>query len=369
MKRPPAVSVIVTIYNQEKYIGKCVRSIIGQNFPNGEIILVNDGSTDRSLKICQKYAQRDSRIVIINKHNEGLVAARKDGVLKARGEYICFVDGDDYLAKGALDHLYSIASLNNLDMVVGRPNRVYDSWGLIKWNLPHIYNGERILKKNEILPLFFEAQKFGVHGYAIAVWGRLYRRSCVLLAMEKDPNTLFPPYKEFEDWLFNLSIAPYINSMWNTNTIISSYRYGGATCKDYFVLRGGGGYYFDTKFERCILFNYVNILPSLFSHYVFFLGKDIARLYCKTLSKGKILDFVNQEISTRKIILWARENMDKVHITSPLGKAILNNDVTKIWEIAQEDGEKLHQYHRKMKIVIAYQKVMDFIGKIEECFV
>ena len=82
------ISVIVPIYNAEEYLNKCLASIVNQTYRELEIILVNDGSTDESLAICEKYKQVDDRVVIINKHNEGLVRARKDGIRMAKGEYI-----------------------------------------------------------------------------------------------------------------------------------------------------------------------------------------------------------------------------------------------------------------------------------------
>ncbi len=95
MQEYPLVSIAVAIFNAENYIGKCIDSILAQTYKNIEVILVNDGSTDRSLEKCISYA--DSRINIINKPNEGLSTARQAGLDNALGEYICFVDADDRL--------------------------------------------------------------------------------------------------------------------------------------------------------------------------------------------------------------------------------------------------------------------------------
>ena len=105
----PAISVIIPVYNQEKYVGKCIRSVLGQSFQDFEVIIVNDGSTDKSLKICQKYAESDPRITVIDKQNDGVTLARKDGVLKSQGDYLFFIDSDDYLVKNALGTLIEIA--------------------------------------------------------------------------------------------------------------------------------------------------------------------------------------------------------------------------------------------------------------------
>lgn len=91
------ISVIVPIYNAEKYLVKCIDSIIKQTYPKLEIILIDDDSIDGSLKICQKYEEQDDRVIVIHKENGGLVAARKTGLKYAKGMYVTFVDADDYI--------------------------------------------------------------------------------------------------------------------------------------------------------------------------------------------------------------------------------------------------------------------------------
>lgn len=96
-KDEPLISVIVPIYNVESYLEKCMRSICNQNYKNLQIILVNDGSTDKSLDICRNFKKEDSRICVIDKKNGGLISARKCGMKYAIGEYVSFVDGDDWI--------------------------------------------------------------------------------------------------------------------------------------------------------------------------------------------------------------------------------------------------------------------------------
>ena len=96
------VSVIVPVYNVEKYVGECIESLIGQSYKNIEIVLVDDGSTDSSGQLCDVYARKDIRIKVIHKENGGLSDARNVGIDSARGVYYSFVDGDDFLAKDAI---------------------------------------------------------------------------------------------------------------------------------------------------------------------------------------------------------------------------------------------------------------------------
>ena len=95
----PAVSIIIPVYNIGKYLEKCLDSVIAQTFPDIEIIVVNDGSTDNSPEIIARYADKDPRIVVIDKANEGLAYARKSGIEAANGEYIQHLDGDDILVR------------------------------------------------------------------------------------------------------------------------------------------------------------------------------------------------------------------------------------------------------------------------------
>ena len=91
----PKVSIIVPIYNSEAHLSRCIDSILAQTLTDFELILVNDGSQDNSGKICDNYAQKDSRIIVLHKENGGTSSARNVGLKKSRGEYITFVDSDD----------------------------------------------------------------------------------------------------------------------------------------------------------------------------------------------------------------------------------------------------------------------------------
>ena len=110
-------SVIVPVYNVEKYIEKCIESIFNNQINDVEIIIVNDGSTDNSRNIINKYAERDN-IVIIDQENAGLSAARNSGLKIAKGEYILFLDSDDYLEPEALDILYKVVCESRADLYV-----------------------------------------------------------------------------------------------------------------------------------------------------------------------------------------------------------------------------------------------------------
>lgn len=118
MKKFDVVSVIVAVYNIEEYINKCIESIICQQYEYLDIILVDDGSEDQCPQICDEWSQKDSRIQVIHQNNQGLSAARNAGIDVAKGEYIVFVDGDDYLEADYVLTLHELIVANDADMSV-----------------------------------------------------------------------------------------------------------------------------------------------------------------------------------------------------------------------------------------------------------
>lgn len=104
-------SIIVPIYKVQNYLNECIDSILGQTYTNIEVILVDDGSPDECPAICDSYAARDPRVIVIHKENGGLVSARQAGAQRATGNYICCVDGDDYIAPNYIEKMAEMAQL------------------------------------------------------------------------------------------------------------------------------------------------------------------------------------------------------------------------------------------------------------------
>ena len=118
------VSIVVPIYNVEKYLDRCIESLIGQTYRNIEIILIDDGSPDACPQICDSYAKMDGRIKVIHKENAGLGMARNTGIENATGEYICFFDSDDYVEPDTIEKCVSAALDNDADLVIFGHDRV-----------------------------------------------------------------------------------------------------------------------------------------------------------------------------------------------------------------------------------------------------
>ncbi len=147
------VSVIVAIYNVETYLKKCVDSIISQKYKEIEIILVNDGSSDDSELICEKYQKIDKRIKVINQSNKGLVAARQEGAKIATGEYVLFVDGDDWIEEDMIHKMIEpIIKNKNIDMVVCNFSYDYKQYSVQNnWKISKgLYKKQKI--EEEIVP-------------------------------------------------------------------------------------------------------------------------------------------------------------------------------------------------------------------------
>ena len=179
----PKVSVIVPIYNTEKYLPRCINSILEQSFTDFELILVNDGSTDRSIQICTEYAEKDSRIVIINKENEGANYARRDGTYIARGKWIMFVDSDDSIENDAIKYLITKID-NNTQIVIGQLCNCV--------NNPNL----QILDMYEYCMLLLKGKYQQLHA-------KLFSKELLILEIFKTPREIILG----EDYIMNIRIA------------------------------------------------------------------------------------------------------------------------------------------------------------------
>ena len=175
----PLISVIVPIYKIDRYVGVCIESILNQTYQNLEIILVDDGSPDRCPEICDLYAKKDARIKVIHKGNGGLVSARKAGILTARGEYIGYVDGDDWIGPGFYYSMYAAIQESGADVAIAGFSRdLFEKRKNILNGVPSgVYIGEALesLKKQMI-----SNGPFFTHGVTTYLWNKLFRREVIL---------------------------------------------------------------------------------------------------------------------------------------------------------------------------------------------
>lgn len=186
------VSVIVPIYNSAATLSRCVESILSQDYENLEVILVNDSSLDSSLEICEKFKEKDSRVIVINKENFGVSAARNSGLSIASGEFIQFVDADDYINLDMTRCLVDSIEKSSADFVICGYNRVSNG-EFIKKSPSNFYSNNLITFKDCFERLYNGA-------FFNAPWNKLYRRDKIKTLFDE---SLFIG----EDLLFNLSYA------------------------------------------------------------------------------------------------------------------------------------------------------------------
>ncbi len=165
------ISVIVPAYNVEKYISGCLVSLVNQTFREFEIIVINDGSTDNTADIINSFKKQSKNIILINTSNQGLSAARNLGIYNAKGEYIAFIDSDDWIDKNFLENLYSASINTNSDIacanIIKSKNNVHRM--LIKYEKFDTYKS-----------LDEKIHACGIPNYCY-VWNKLYKRTLILL--------------------------------------------------------------------------------------------------------------------------------------------------------------------------------------------
>lgn len=176
--KEPLISVLVPIYKIDRYLGICVESLLNQTYKNLEIILVDDGSPDRCPEICDLYASKDERIKVIHKENGGLVSARKAALMAAKGSYIGYVDGDDWVGPGFYHSLYSSIKESDADIAIAGFSRdLFSSTKNILNAIPSgVYEGEALdaIKKKMIAEGAFYR-----HGITTYLWNKLFKRKVI----------------------------------------------------------------------------------------------------------------------------------------------------------------------------------------------
>lgn len=178
------ISVVVPVYNIENEIKECLDSICRQSYTNLEIILVDDGSSDHSGKICDEYALRDNRIVVIHQENQGLVRARKNGLNRASSEYVLNIDGDDWIDPEMVERLLVALEENQADIVWCGFQRESSQPHICSWNKVICHLDEN--KCQEI----FEAMIQDREIFSIAIFNKLFKKEVLKQAYEKIPDEL-----------------------------------------------------------------------------------------------------------------------------------------------------------------------------------
>lgn len=169
----PKLSIVVPVYNVEKYLNQCIDSILGQSFRDFELIIVDDGSKDRSGSICDEYAKADSRVIVIHTENHGVVTARRTGVNCARGEYTAFVDSDDWLDLDFYRSIFETTGEANADVLVC--NRVSRAAGSVETTMfqPGYYDRKQL--ESTVLPQMIYDMSEERYFISPSLWDKVFR--------------------------------------------------------------------------------------------------------------------------------------------------------------------------------------------------
>ncbi len=212
------VSIIIPVYNVAKYLPECIESCIKQTYENIEIILVDDGSTDNSGDICDAFAKQDKRIIVVHKDNEGVNKARETGLKKSTGQYIMFLDSDDYFAFDAVDYMLSMIEGNDVALAIASDQAVSETGEIIGDDCGVSFdNKEEVISEREF---WIRRNK---NTRCVVFVTKIYRRE---LLEEMD----FVEYKKNEDQASLLKIIPRCDGIAYSDKVIYYYRQREDSC-------------------------------------------------------------------------------------------------------------------------------------------
>ena len=314
VSKNPLISVIVPVYNVEEYLKKCVDSIINQTYKNLEIILVDDGSTDNSSLICDTYAEKYEQIKVIHKKNGGLSDARNVGIDLAKGEYLTFIDSDDWIKEGFIEYLYNL-NLSNNTMIAVAPYIVVTNSKQINCG-----NGYRnaVLEQKEALKRILLDQ-----GYTVSSCSKLYHRSLF-------DNIKYPVGKIFED----------------TATTYKLF----LKCESISFGSNGGYYYY--KRDNSIINSGYNSKQLLFITYTDEMGEKILKKYPDLYEAVESKRLDARFSILRRLVL----------IKKPNDSEIETKDEIKTFILSRKKNIISGNYNRKIKIATLLLSIS------EKCF-
>ena len=213
------ISVIIPVYNSEKYLRVCLDSLLNQTFQNFEIICIDDGSTDKSLEILKKYEKQDNRFKVLMQTHAGAGAARNLGIKSAGGKYIQFLDSDDYFKPDLLAEMFRFAEKHNTDLTICSSGKVDDMGNVIETGSPNFpINIDKVPNGKVFNREDFKGEIFSL--FTPVVWNKLIKKSF----LEKN-NLEFPPLKIYEDIAFAHSLVICADRIVVLNKELINYRF------------------------------------------------------------------------------------------------------------------------------------------------
>ena len=329
------ISVVIPVYNAAKYLQRCLASVLCQTYTDIECILVNDGSKDKSVQLCQSFGKKDSRIIVVNKENEGVDKTRFEGLKHASGEFVMFLDSDDWLEKDAVENLMKPMSQFEADVVVGQIRNVYHVAFLYlrDWRQKSLKNTNKLISHEEMIEDYY-LSFFGINILPVSMCATLYRRSVINQAQLQPSGLGFG-----EDLAFNMKLMPYVQKYYMIDKIVYNYRKErwGASPKYLDNWLKNARLLFDSKMQQIKELHYDKAIKWQLIEYV---------NYIKTYVRNSLL-YDAKHIEKRKVILREEFQVhgfaEKVQLLSTmeykdqvLFEAIQNRDVDQLFVLIHQ---------------------------------
>lgn len=336
------ISIIVPVFHTQKTLRKCFNSICNQNYPFFELIIVIDGTDDiqvKCLDYCKSYQLKDERITIIVQENAGVDRARFAGLKAAKGEFVTFVDADDWLEPNALSSIIEIMNEDDYDVVLFSS---FKCLGPIKKrrNLPK--SGP--ISTPELFDKYYMSF-FGWNILPVSIWGKLYRRE----TLEK--SSLTPSgFAMGEDLIFNMSLFPYLNKIFLLNKPYYNYRFGGMTSRYNPHLLKDLKAQFVLKLLAIDKYSYHQADNPARIEMVNVLHSDIIqRIIYFNNSKESIVESISKEISDcfwKDVLNITTDYLD----SSPFYIALKNYDAEAIYNVCKDevDGTSIQRFVKRI---------------------
>ncbi|WP_002146229.1 glycosyltransferase family 2 protein [Bacillus cereus] len=341
------VSVIVPIYNAGRMLEKCISSILNQTFNDFELILVNDGSTDNSLEICNIYKKKDKRITVISKKNEGSIATRRRGIEASNGHYVMFVDADDWINKYTIEILYNQSIKDSVDITVCNMYRVIGRSTLIKkkfnsWYFDgdKLYNAEEI--KRDLVTAYFHG-----HPFPPSLCAKLYKKEL----LEKSGKYLERIRFLGDDLFYNMEIMLKANKIKVIDNPLYYYQQGGFTSKYQEYLFGDmiNGYLIQ---EEVIREHYQNTFEKKYTGISIMLLNTfktcLLNLFKNNFSEHEIKARIQKYVSNDVLIKCISNEGAISYFSEDYLSGIRNRNIDFLFDL----GRKLHRKSRAKKILV-----------------
>lgn len=326
------VSVIIPVYNGQRTIGRCLKSVKGQSYSDVEIIVVNDGSSDRSASLIDKSLNDfDDKVIVHQKRNEGVEMARKTGICASHGVYITFVDADDYLEKDAIERMVKAIELYNADLIQCR-SRTFFSLGKYLTIHPFCsknYREGRLISKDDIMTkeiLSF----FGCGSFSVTVWGKLYKKE--FLDNIRTAGLVFG-----EDLYLNMQIFPKLKTIYVLPDALYHYERQGVTSKFMPNFMEDTKLLYHLKLEeakeiqsdKAFLYSTIELRNCLKTYVE-------SMILHKVDSPKGIKERIKQELqdNTYHVFYWLRNQKQSGH--SDISLAIMNKDIDAIYDLCRK---------------------------------